>query len=140
MGVDTSGGLTNWVTNMDGYMCMAYPDVQSWGAVFITFGKPTDPPRPGQDLSSYQTLSLELRGEVGGEDVRIGLKDNKDRDDGNETKILVSNLTTSWQTCTFPLSGFYTTDLTRLYVVTEFVFDSGIPSETVCFRHIQYLP
>ena len=140
MGVDTSGGRTSWVTDMNGHMCMAYPSGQAWGAVFITVGEPTDTDRPSQDLSNYQTLSLELRGEDGGEQVWIGLKDNTDLDDGEEKKIPVSNLTTNWQTFTFSLSSFYTADLTRLYVVTEFVFDSEMPTETICFRNIQYLP
>jgi len=140
MGVNTSGGLTDWVTDMGGYMRMAYPSGQSWGAVFITVGPPTAPPRPGKDLSSYQTLSLELRGEVGGEDVWIALKDKYDPDNGSETKILVPNLTTDWQTFTFPLLNFVNADLRQLYVVTLFVFEPGTPAETVYFRHIRYLP
>ena len=140
MGVNTSGGLTNWVTDMGGYMRMAYPSGQQWGVVFITVGPPRNPPRPGKDLSRYRTLSLELRGQVGGEDIRIGLKDNTDPDDGSETKVLVSDLTTEWQTFTFPLSDFKTADRTRLYVVIEFVFEVGTPAETVYFRHIRYLP
>jgi hypothetical protein len=140
MGVNTSGGCTDWVDDMNGYMRMAYPSGQDWGAVFITVGKPRNPPRPGRDLSNYQTLSLELRGELGGEQVWVGLKDNTDRDDGRETKIRVSSLPTDWRTFTFPLSSFDTADLTRLYVVTEFVFEPGTPAETVYFRNIQYLP
>ncbi len=140
MGVDTSGKLRDWVTDKNGFMCMAYPGNQDWAAVFITFGKPIDPPRPGKDLSGYQTLSLELRGEAGGEYVSVGLKDNADPDNGTEKKMQVSNLTPNWQTFTFSLSSFDTADLTKLYVVTEFVFEPGTPAETVCFRHIQYLP
>jgi hypothetical protein len=140
MGVDTSGGLTDWVTDMNGFICMAYPGSQAWGAVFITVGLPVDPPRPSKDLSSYQTLSLELRGGVGGEYVSVGLKDNTDLDDGRERKMQVSKLTPDWQTFTFPLASFDTADLTKLYVVTEFVFEPGTPAETICFRHIQYLP
>lgn len=139
MGVNTSGGMTDWVTDMGGYMCMAYPDDQDWGAVFITVGPPKAPPRPGKDLSSYQTLSLELRGEVGEERVWIGLKDNTDLDDGTEHTEF-AQVGTDWLSYTYPLSVFDTADLTRLYVVTEFVFKSGTPAETVCFRRIQYLP
>ena len=138
MGVDTSGGRTDWVTDMKGYMRMAYPSGQSWGAVFITVGEPTSRSRPGQDLSNYHALSLELRGEVGGERVWIGIKDDTDRDDGMETRLPVSGLTTEWQTYTFPLSKFRTADLSRLYVVIEYVFESGRPAETVYFRNIQY--
>ena len=141
MGVDTSGGLRNWVSNVNGQMCMAYPINQDWGAVFITVGPPTNPPRPGTDLSQYQTLLVELRGESGGEFVSVGVKDNTDPDDGSERKYIVSNLTSEWQSISIPLSHFTATaDLTRLYVVTEFVFEPGTPAETVCFRNIQDLP
>ncbi len=140
MGVDTSNGRSDWVTDMNGHMCMNYPSGQDWGAVFITVGKPTSPPRPGQDFSSFGALSLELVGGIGGEVVSVGIKDNSDPDNGTETKLQVSNLTTEWQTFTFPLSSFVTADLSTLYVVAEFVFEAGTPAETICFRNIQYLP
>jgi hypothetical protein len=136
MGVNTSGGLTSWVTVTNGEICMAYPSGQSWGTVFITVGNPTQPPRPGKDLSAYHQLSLELRGQAGGESVSIGIKDNKHPDNGTETKVPVSGLTTNWQTFAFPLSRFKGADLHNLYVVIEFVF-AGIPA-TVCARNIQY--
>jgi hypothetical protein len=80
------------------------------------------------------------RGDSGGEDVSIALKDDTDPDTGAETKILIQNLTTAWQTYTIPLSSFITADKTRLYAVTEFVFGPGTPPETVYFRRIQYNP
>ena len=137
MGVNTSGGLTNWVTVKSGEICMAYPRGQSWGAVFITVGNPTQPPRPGKDFSNYHQLSLELRGQAGGESVSISIQDKNQPDDGSETKVPVSGLTTDWKPFVFPLSLFTGTDLHKLYVVTEFVF-AGTP-ETVCARNIQYL-
>jgi len=140
MGVNTSHGRTDWVSDMNGHICMSYPAGQDWGAVFITVGRPTNFDRPGRDLSGYQTLALELRGGVGGEQVWVGLKDSTDPDDGRETKIRVSGLTPEWQTFTFPLSSFDTASRDRLYVVTEFVFETGTPAETVCFRNVQYLP
>ncbi len=137
MGVNTSGGLTSWVAVTNGEICMAYPGGQSWGAVFITVGQPTQPPRPGKDLSNYHQLSLELQGQVGGEFVSIGIKDNKQPDTGTETKVPVSGLTTDWKPFAFPLSQFTGADLHKLYVVIEFVF-AGTPA-TVCARNIQYL-
>ncbi len=138
MGVNTSGGVTNWLTVENGEICMAYPSGQSWGAVFITVGKVKPPPRPGKDFSSNSQLSLELQGQSGGESVSIGIKDNSQPDDGTETKVLVSSLSTDWKTFTFPLSQFSGADLSNLYVVIEFVF-ADTP-ETVCARNIQYLP
>jgi hypothetical protein len=137
MGVNTSGGLTNWVTVKSSQLCMAYPSGQSWGTLFITVGKPTQPPRPGKDLSNYHQLSLELRGLVGGESVSIGIKDKKQPDDGSETKVPVSGLTTDWKPFAIPLSQFTGADLHNLYVMIEFVF-AGTQA-TVCARNIQYV-
>ena len=53
---------------------MSYPAGASWGAVFITIGKPKDPPRPSQDLAAFDTLLVEMKGESGGEELDIGLK------------------------------------------------------------------
>lgn len=138
MGVNSSGGRTNWAILQDGYICMAYPPSQSWGAVFITVGKPTDYSRPAKNISRYQMLSVELRGAHGGESVLIGLKDSTDPDDGSETKVPISDLATEWKTYQIPLSRFSTADLKRIYTITEFVFENQ--PQTVCFRTIKLLP
>lgn len=85
-------------------------------------------------------LSLDLKGSIGGESVRIALKDNTDPDNGSEAKVLISDLVTSWQMYKIPLTSFSTADLTRLYMVTGFIFENGTPAETVCFRNLRYLP
>jgi hypothetical protein len=138
IGVDDSQHIRNWLTDMGDYMRMTYPNGLEWGAVFITVGKPRDPPRPFKDFSTFSTLSMDLRGEKGGESIEIGIKDNTDPDDGSETKSPVY-LTTEWKTYTFPISKFYTAEPTRLYVVAEFVF-SGSNAKTIYFRNIKYLP
>src|ERR1035438_1946018 len=56
MGVNTDLGVTNWLSQGSGQMEMAYPAGQSWGFVDVTVGNPTGFPRPGIDLSAYQTL------------------------------------------------------------------------------------
>jgi hypothetical protein len=139
MGQDSSAGPQPWVTDMKGYMKMSYPSGLDWGALFITVGKPRNPPRPGRDFSAYKTLSVDLKGEKGGELVNIGIKDNTNPDDGSEVRITVQ-VTSDWKTYALPLSQFTTADLTRLYVVAEFVFEPGWPPETVYFRNIRYLP
>jgi exo-beta-1,3-glucanase (GH17 family) len=138
MGVDSSGQRRDWLETSEGAMEMAYPAGQSWGAVFITVGSPVDPPRPWKDFSPFRTLSVELRGKSGNESVEIGIKDSSDPDDGSETKTLVSQLSTEWETYEFPLSSFNTADLEKLYVVTEFVF-AGSTAQTVYFRNVRYL-
>ena len=89
----------------------------------------------------YKTLSLELRGSIGNECVKIGIKDNTDPDNGTETKMRRCVSSINWEVFTFPLSMFSTADPKRLYVVTEFVFDGidASTAKTIDFRNIQYL-
>lgn len=138
MGVNTSGGVTTWVHRDSSGVCMNYPDGQEWGAVFVTVGKPLDPPRPSRDLSAFKKLTLELRGGSGGESVSIGIKSSSDPDDGSETKILVTGLTKTWTRHEWPLSAFSRADLRHVYIPVEFVFDG--PAKMVCFRKVSYLP
>ena len=135
MGVDSSEQRRDWVTKSQGQIKMSYPSGQDWGAVFITVGKPKDPPRPAKDLSAFRMLVMELKGESGGEQVEIGIKTNKQPDDGSEVKIPV-RLTNTWQVFKFPLAKF-DVDLKNLYVVSEFVFTGGT-AQTVYFRNISY--
>src|SRR5262249_6661334 len=63
IGINSSEGRQNWLqtNNDEGCLKMAYPSEQSWGAVFITVGKPRTPPRPSRDFSGYETLSIEMK-------------------------------------------------------------------------------
>jgi hypothetical protein len=138
MGVATSGGRYDWVTDGGGYIQMRYPAGQDWGAVFITVGKPAPAgQRLARDFSGYRTLAVDLKGEQGGETVQVGLKDATDPDDGRESKVTV-RLTAEWRTCRFPLQSFATADLTRLYIPVEFVF-APRTAETVSFRNVRFL-
>jgi hypothetical protein len=134
IGVNSSEGFTEWLTDQNDSMRKENPAYQDWGAVFITVKPPVD----SVDLSSYNMLSVDIRGEMGREVVAIGIKDDMDPDDGTETLIEISDITTDWKTYTFPLSDFTTADLTRVYVVIEFVF-TGRNGRTVLFNDIKYL-
>ena len=140
MGVNTGMGRTNWVEDSLGYMKIKYPCCQptgrDWGAVFLTIGKPTDQQRPYQNFSAYKTLSVEMKGKYGGENVEIGIKDNTDRDDGQEAKIQ-TQLTKNWKVYEFPLEKFTSADLSHLYVVIEFVF-SGTKEVNMYFKNAKY--
>jgi|GEM_PF-1080591 len=136
MGVNTSGGLTNWVTVDTSVIEMSYPAGQTWGAVFITVGEPTIPPRPGRDLSRFSELVLELCGGQGNETVWIGVKDNTDPDDGSEARVKIYGIGTDWEEHVLPLSQFYTAKFESIYVPIEFVFDGGV--KTVRARNIEY--
>jgi exo-beta-1,3-glucanase (GH17 family) len=139
MGVDSSQLRRDWLERTDEGMRMAYPSGQAWGAVFITVGEPVRPPRPWKDFSSFSSVTIELRGEVGGESVAVGIKDATDPDTGRESRVFVQGISTSWQTLEFQLDDFISADLDRLYVVMEFVF-ADAAAQTVHFRNITYLP
>lgn len=133
MGVNSSEGRTDWLSAGDGQIMMAYPAGQDWGAVFITVVSATST----VDYSAFTTLSMEMRGKVGGESVEIGIKSIDQPDDGSETKLPIS-LTTDWTTYTFPLGLFTGVDLTKLRVVAEVVF-AGATAQTVYLRSVKYV-
>src|ERR1035441_2759783 len=138
MGLNTDLGVTNWLSQGSGQMEMAYPAGQSWGFVNVTVGNPTNPPRPGIDLSAYQTLVVEVRGDEGStaQTVQIGIKDATQPDTGTEIKVTVP-VFANWTTYTIPLSAFVGANLSNIYVVTEFVFGGSNP-ESIWFDKIEF--
>ncbi|MGA2405632.1 MAG: hypothetical protein ABSF81_02645 [Bacteroidales bacterium] len=136
IGVNTSNGQTGWLSDSLSYMKMVYPSNQTWGAVFITVGVPTNSPRPYRNFAMYRSISLEMKGAKVGENVDIGIKDNTDLDNGQETKIAVT-LTIKWKEYEFLLNRFVTADLSHLYVPIEFVF-GDLNGSTVYFKNIKY--
>jgi hypothetical protein len=62
-----------------------------------------------------------MKGDKGGEQFSVHLKDSEDPDDGSQTDIPVT-LTGEWQTYDFDLASFETADLIQLYSVTGFLF------------------
>ncbi len=137
MGIDSEKGTRNWATAGKDGICLDYPGGQRWGAMFVTVGKPKNPPRPQRDFSAYRTLSLELKGKTGKESVAIGIKDNTDPDNGKEARAIANNVPKSWKKYQFPLSVFKTADLKNLYVPLQLVF--GQQPTSLCVRNIQYL-
>jgi hypothetical protein len=138
MGIDSSEHAKSWVKQLREYMEISFPAYQEWSAVFITVGKPVDPPRNKWiDASVYKTLSIEMRGEKGGELVEIGVKSNIQPDDGTETKV-TENLTPDWKTYNIPLADFKGADLTHLYVVAEFVYNDKTP-QTIHVKNIKFV-
>ncbi len=114
---------------------MAYPSGQAWGAVFITVGRPQNPPRPSVDLSACATLLVEIRG-TPGTTLEIGVKDKDQPDDGNEQKVILP-VFNGYRTYAIPLSMFSRAKLQQIYIPTEFVF-GGPGDQTVWFRSIRY--
>ncbi len=89
MGLNTDSERTDWLKDTGKEFIISYPAGQSWGAVFITVGKPQS--EEGRRLTSnysiYDTLIISMRGAHGGENVEIGIKDVSNPDNGSETKV-----------------------------------------------------
>jgi exo-beta-1,3-glucanase (GH17 family) len=142
MAVDSSEHLYNWLSqnNEDGSMRMNYPTGQSWGAVFISVIQLTDSSIPYKDFSKLQTLSLTLRGESGNEQFYVGLKDaNAPKNSSTETRYLISNTTTLWQTYHFALESFVPTNTSVLNIPLEFIFSGSTP-QTIYFKTVEFSP
>lgn len=135
--LNTSDGRSDWLSNDGTSLVMKYPGQSSqFGFVFITVG-PSVPPgnRPGRDFSAFQTLILEMKGDAGSL-VDVGIKDSTQPDDGTEARVTLQ-LSSDWRTYYVPLTKFVGVDLTRVYVVTEFVFN-GTQARSAQVRNITY--
>lgn len=73
------------------------------------------------DFSEFDTLQIELKGDVGGETLLIRIEDSEDERDGSATNVEIQ-LTNQWQTYEIKLSDFKTADLSKLTNVLGFVF------------------
>lgn len=94
--------------------------------------------RKYKDYSGFTRLRLEVKGDEGGEAFSVHLKDSEDPDDGTQTDIPVT-LTDEWQTYDFDLSAFETADLSKLYVVTGFLFYQQPEPASFSVRNITFL-
>jgi hypothetical protein len=142
IGINTSGGLTNWLAPeppppSPGDLKMVCPPAQAWCAMFITYGPALSTfPRPGIDLSGYQTLTVEIEGDSG-TTIQVGIKDATQPDTGAETKVTLQ-VASNWTTFTIPLSSFTGANLKNIYVPCEFVFPGGPQAQTLRVRSIAF--
>jgi hypothetical protein len=128
----------------DSALGIAYPGIDqlggsNWAAIFIEVGKFTpSTSRYSKDFSAFGTLRLEMKGEHGGETFWIHLKDTGDPDDGTQSNIPVT-LTDEWQTYDFDLASFETANLSKLFIVTGFLFEQQPEPVKFSVRNITFL-
>ncbi len=138
LGVDSQFGDRAWVEQVGRAMKMSYPGEQGWGAVYVSVGSPyPDSQRSRRrsiDLSRYSMLSVELKGEKGGEVISVGIKDKNDPNNGSEIKKSVT-VSSNWRTYNFILADFKTADLDSVHIPIEIIF--GREKYTVYFRNIR---
>ena len=137
MGADSHFGDRDWLETIGKAVKMSYPGKQGWGAVFITVGQPYPDSqkerRRTKDMSGFTMLSIDLKGEIGGEKVWIGMKDKNDLNNGAETKRPIT-VSSDWRTYNIILADFKTADLKSIHVPIEIIF--GQEKCTVYFRNI----
>jgi hypothetical protein len=134
VGLDTSTARRDWLSNDGTMLIMQYPSGQAWGTVYFTFGAAAAVgSRTGRDMSTCQSLVLEMMGDPG--TVSVGIKDSTQPDDGLEPTVQVQ-VTGQWQTYSLPLSRFVPTNLKSLYLPAELNF-SGPQAQTLRVRSIK---
>jgi hypothetical protein len=139
MGVDSSGHVYDWLKIEGDALRMDYPAKQLWGTVFLTVGTPAPRgSRASQDFSQCQTLQVDLRATTPNASVKIGMKDKDQPDDGSETKIRVA-VSTVWETKSFAIKDFIGMKSSQVYIPIEFVFEEGMPPQTIYFRDVQFV-
>lgn len=107
-----------------------------WGVFYFYVGSGSVEDLATKDFSSYDTLRLELKGKVGGEQIQISIKDETNPTDGSESKVPLT-LTSEWKVYEIPLSKFEGTNLKRLFMPAAIIFQ-GEPA-TVSIRNIEYI-
>jgi hypothetical protein len=113
------------------------PGIESW-AVFWLQVNDTAFGRPSRDFSAYDTLQLELKGSLGGENLNLHLKDKDDPDDGSQTNIELV-LTDQWQTYDIGLNRFVNADLSKLFVVTGFLLVQQHEPISFWVRNVRFI-
>jgi hypothetical protein len=134
LGVNSSGGKTDWKKELNGEISMTYPRGENWGTVYITVGEATQQleKRQFKNFSYYSSLILELKGEEG-DTIQIGMKDPNTPEVGPRHTLTLKK---GWNIYPINLDEFKTVDLKHLYVVTEFVFSNK--PQTLSVKKIRF--
>ena len=130
----SQGRLQFFIQQLDA-VDIEFPET-NWGAVMIVVGQTMMDQIMVKDFSVYKTLKLELKGKHGGETVMVGLKDESNPMDGSETKVPLT-LTNKWEIYEIPLTAFAPTNLSKLFMVTAFVFNKE--QKKISVRNIEFL-
>ncbi len=123
--IDTSAHQFGW---LDGgsFLQANFPAGQQWAVVYLTVGPavPAGQRSASADFSDCDALSVDLWSAQPGVEVKVGVKDVDDPDDGSET-LLSRSLTAEPLVYQFPLAKFATADLGQVYVPFELVYQGG---------------
>ena len=113
------------------------PEFESWAAIWFSVND-SDLGRPFRDFSTYDTLQLELKGDLGGESILVNMKDRDDPDDGSQTNIELV-LTDQWQSYEVDLARFENADLSKLTIVTGFLYLDQFEPVSFSIRNARFI-
>jgi hypothetical protein len=104
---------TNWIEYDTGQINIRYPSGVVYGVIRFIDKDIKVYNAISSDYTSYESISLELKGAVGGEEILITFLDTDDAADGSEIKSTFI-LTDQWETYEVSLDQFPNTNFASL--------------------------
>jgi len=108
-----AANLNNWLEVDSDKINVTYPKDLDYGVIRFIDLKIKSRQTSGVDYSGYTSITLELKGEVGGESVLIAFLDTDDFADGSEIRVPLV-LTDQWRTYEIGLDQFPKTNFKSL--------------------------
>ncbi|MEL4455251.1 DUF6090 family protein [Lutimonas vermicola] len=118
------------------YFVIEYPEnTYDWGSPYFEInalgGRVNE-----MDFSNYTKIFIEMKGEIGGEQFEITMKDKHDPPDGSESRVQIE-LTDQWKIYEIQTNQFKTADMQLIMVPLGFVFEGPL-GRTIHVRSIQF--
>ncbi|TXE17240.1 hypothetical protein ES692_09640 [Psychroserpens burtonensis] len=128
--------FANYQIREKDYVSIEYPANHfAWASSYFTvdafYGRVNE-----MDFSPYSKVFIEMRGEQGGEQFEIAMKDVNDPPDGSETKLKII-VTKEWKVFEIDTEQFLTADMNRIMVPLAFVFVAAV-GKMVHMRSVQF--
>lgn len=131
-----SGIYRDHFSYKEDYFVIDYPEnTYDWGSPYFEInalgGRVND-----MDFSNYTKIFIEMKGEIGGEQLEIAMKDKNDPPDGSESRVKIE-LTDQWKIYEIQTNQFKTADMKLIMVPLAFVFEGPL-GRTIHVRSIQF--
>ncbi|MFY0593109.1 hypothetical protein [Roseivirga sp.] len=120
---------------MEKHFSMDFP-AMDWAVQYMYVGKGSIEQLSTKDFSSYKNIRIEMKGNLGGEQIYFSIKDETNPTDGSEAKVLLE-MTDDWKWYEIPLTEFEGTNLEKLFMPAAFIFENDAASVSV--RNVEYV-
>lgn len=111
--VQDAGNLNNWFEIDSDKININYPKNLNYGVIRFIDSKIKSRQASGVDYSGYKSITLELKGKLGGESISIAFLDTDDFADGSEISVPLV-LTDQWSTYEIGLDKFHQTNFSSI--------------------------